>query len=227
MSRHLTRYLPLALAGALACNKPAPTKNCEEFEAAMAQLDEVSQASLDPTLGDPRFGPVLTALEAVGPECKQHAEAQATANTIRAAMAKQRAAPPPPAVVVTPPPFSPEEEAKAIAEYLKAYDAADSATNQAKLRGEIRDSKSLDPVIDECERAKRLLQGLSPPRACDELHRASGDVIDSTLDLARDMQRAIDAKDKAFFRTVQARSAALMEELNKVKALRFKACKSG
>lgn len=225
MSPHLTRYLPLALAGALACNKPAPTKNCEEFEAAMAQLDEVSQASLDPTLGDPRFGPVLTALEAVGPECKQHAEAQATANTIRAAMAKQKAAPPPPQVVVTPPPLSPEEEAKAIAEYLKAYDAADTGKSEAATLADVKASQSMQPAIDEAERLKSLIQGLSSPRACDELHRATADFLDDNAELLRDLQKAIDTKDKALLQSAQGRRQALKEAGAKVVALRQKACK--
>lgn len=191
----------------------------------MVQLDEVSQATLDPTLGDPRFGPVLTALEAVGPECKQHGEAQATAKTIRAAMATKKAAPPPAAVVVTPPPLSPEEEAKAIAEYLKAYDSGDSRAKRAKLSADARNTKSLEPFIDECSRAKGELQGLSAPRACDELHRASVDLLDRSCDLLREMQRAVERKDAEFFKTSEAQAKALKEEEAKVQALRLKACK--
>lgn len=225
MSPRPAKYLPLILAGAFACNKSAPTKNCEEFEAAMAQLDEVSQASLDPTLGDPRFGPVLTALEAVGPECRQHTEAQATANTIRAAMAQRKSAPPPPAVVVTPPPLSPEEESKAIAEYLKAYDAADSGKSEAQTIADMKSSQSMQPAIDETDRVKGLIQGLSSPRACDELHRATVDLLDTNLELLRDLQKAIDTKDKALLQSVQARRQANNQEAAKVKALRLTACK--
>lgn len=207
-----------------ACAKVAPRLDCESFRAAQAQLDEVSQATLDPTLGHPRFGPVAEAFEAVAADCQQYGEAQSTAQTIRLSMGRYRSntaaaevAAPAPIPAKTP------GDAEAIAAYLLAYDQV-RPQGRPGIGGELRSPEALQPALDDCRRAASAYAALSPPEACEDLQAATQAAVDQECRLLGELQAALAAKDTSQQAAFQGRFDALKAEGARVHGLRAFRC---
>jgi hypothetical protein len=84
----LRGVLVAAALGALACRKPTPVDPAEAaYHAAVARFAEVSQLTQDLTYRDPRFDPVLDALDAIPAESEPKPHAMALADRIRGARA--------------------------------------------------------------------------------------------------------------------------------------------
>lgn len=207
-----------------ACAKVAPKLDCESFRAAQAQLDEVSQATLDPSLGHPRFGPVAEAFEGVAADCQQYVEAQSTAQTIRLAMGRYRSNVA--TAEVAPPAANPANtpgDAAAIVAYLQAYDQV-RPQGRSGIGGELRSPEALQPALDDCRRAAAAYGALSPPDDCEDLQAATRAAVDQECRLLAELQAALAAKDASQQATFQGRFDALKAEGARVQGLRAARC---
>lgn len=222
----MSRAVWLVLLLPLACAKVAPKLDCESFRAAQAQLDEVSQATLDPSLGHPRFGPVAEAFEGVAADCQQFAEAQSTAQAIRQAMSRYRPSPsrgeeaPNPG---SPPPAARPSDAEAITAYLQAYDQV-RPQGRPGIGGELRSAEALQPALDDCRRAAQAYGALTPPDSCEGLQAATQAAVDEECRLLTELQAALAAKDSSQQASFQQRFDALQAEGGRVHGLRAARC---
>lgn len=214
-----------ALAGTLAGCSKKTARSCEEFDRAQKTLDEISDATLDPTFGDPKFERALKEFEAIPSDCAQHETAMTIAQTIRTAMAQRRSQPAEAAAIAPPP--SPEAPApvlqgdeavkREIAEYFEKVKAAESGPDGTsgeayfqKLIAEAFQKKGdFERVISEIGRVEGQLRAIDPPPACQELHSA---VVGQTAEakaLFQQFQTAIANEDEAAVNAIVQRAPEL------------------
>ncbi|MBK6690096.1 MAG: hypothetical protein IPG45_36870 [Deltaproteobacteria bacterium] len=207
-----------------ACAKVAPKLDCESFRAAQAQLDEVSQATLDPNLGHPRYGPVAVAFEGVAADCQQYVEAQSTARTIREAMARYRGPPSPTELApAAANPAAPPKDVEVITAYLRAYDEV-RPQGRPGIGGELRSPEALQPALDDCRRAAQAYGALDPPDDCEDLHEGTQAALDQECRVLAELQAALAAKDTSQQASFQARLDALKTEGVRIQGLRAARC---
>jgi hypothetical protein len=215
------------IALSLGCSKPAPARQCPEFDQAQKLLDQIADETLDPSFGDPRYEPALRAFEAIAPDCAQHSTAVSVAETIRSAMEKAQAAPPPapPADVVVTPPPQPRSDAFAsdVRDYFEETEADDS--QMRKLADEAQKSGDFTAVLAEVDRLESIARAATPPEPCREYHELGLSILAENKAVLEQLRDAIAQKNveavkaaaetRAEIKTKEARLQLLKQELEK------------
>jgi hypothetical protein len=212
---------------------PKAKRPCDEYEQAQRMLDQVSNETLDPTFGDPKYAKVLAAFDAIGEDCEQHEAAKTVAQTIRTAMAEKGSAVEAPIVdVAPPPPAAPaaapaDDMAKKVAEYFEKADAIDAGPDgnagghvMAMLVDGFQKGGDFSGMQAELARAAAGMRSLTPPEPCREYHQQSLELLAMMSSLFRSLETAIAQEDEEALGALDEKEKLMDAELKRLEEMR-------